>query len=55
MIVIAGALIGAIFGAMTAKKRKGNRADMWQYGAVYAIAFALGGLILTIAIEKLVF
>jgi hypothetical protein len=40
---------------MTAKKRKGNRADMWQYGAVYAIAFALGGLILTIAIEKLVF
>jgi hypothetical protein len=55
MIVIAGALLGAIIGAMTAKKRNGNRADMWQYGTVYAIAFALGGLILTIAIEKLVF
>ncbi|MEN8658348.1 apolipoprotein acyltransferase [Marivita sp.] len=55
MIVLAGAILGAIFGTMTAKKRKGNRADMWQYGAVYAIAFALCGLILTIAIEKLVF
>ncbi|MBO6883334.1 MAG: apolipoprotein acyltransferase [Marivita sp.] len=55
MIVIACALLGAIIGSMTAKRRKGNRADMWQYGTVYAIAFALGGLILTIAIEKLVF
>ncbi|WP_300583914.1 apolipoprotein acyltransferase [Marivita sp.] len=55
MIVLAGALLGAIIGATTAKRRKGNRADMWQYGTVYAIAFALIGLILTIAIEKLVF
>ncbi|WP_416881880.1 apolipoprotein acyltransferase [Marivita sp.] len=55
MIVLAGALLGAIIGAMTAKRRKGNRADMLQYGTVYAIAFALIGLILTIAIEKLVF
>ncbi|WP_439524376.1 apolipoprotein acyltransferase [Marivita sp.] len=54
MIVLAGALLGAIIGAMTARKRKGNRADMWQYGAVYAIAFSLLGLIATIAIEKLV-
>lgn len=55
MIVIAGAILGAFIGALTAKRRKGNRADMWQYGAVYAIGFALLGLILTIAIEKLVF
>ena len=54
MIVIAGAILGAILGAMTAKKRKGNRADMWQYGAVYAIAFSLAGLILTIIIEKII-
>ncbi|MCI5110828.1 MAG: apolipoprotein acyltransferase [Marivita sp.] len=54
MIVLAGALLGAIIGALTAKRRKGNRADMWQYGAVYAIGFSLIGLILTIAIEKLV-
>ncbi|PRY81164.1 apolipoprotein acyltransferase [Marivita geojedonensis] len=54
MIVIAGAILGAILGAMTAKKRKGNRADMWQYGTVYAIAFSLAGLILTIIIEKII-
>ncbi|MFP7673289.1 apolipoprotein acyltransferase [Marivita sp. S0852] len=54
MIVIAGAILGAIIGAVTAKKRNGSRADIWQYGAVYAIAFSLGGLILTIIIEKLV-
>ena len=53
MIVIAGAILGAILGALTAKRRNGTRADMWQYGAVYAIAFSLVGLILTIAIEKL--
>ena len=54
MIVIAGAIFGAILGAMTAKKRGGTRADMWQYGAVYAIACSLLGLILTIAVEKLI-
>jgi len=54
MIVIAGAIVGAILGTLTAKKRGGTRADLWQYGTVYAIAFSLGGLILTIAIEKLV-
>ena len=54
MIVIAGALLGAIFGTWTAKKRGGTRADLWQYGAVYAIAFSLAGLILTIVIEKLI-
>lgn len=55
MIVIAAAIIGAILGVYTAKKRGGVRADLWQYGAVYAIAGALLGLIATIAIEKLVF
>lgn len=54
MIVIAGAIIGAILGALTAKKRNGTRADMWQYGTVYAIAFSLAALILTIVIEKLI-
>jgi hypothetical protein len=54
MIVIAGAIVGAILGIMTAKKRGGVRADLWQYGTVYAIAFALGGLVLTIAIEKII-
>lgn len=54
MIVIAGLIIGAIFGALSAKRRNGSRADMLQYATVYAIAFSLVGLILTIVIEKLV-
>lgn len=54
MIVLGGAILGAFLGIRTAKKRGGARADLWQYGAVYAIAFSLGGLILTIALEKLI-
>lgn len=53
MIVIAAALIGAILGGSLAARRKGNRADIAQYATVYAIAFALVGLVLTIGIEKL--
>ncbi len=54
MIVILGALIGALIGGMTAKRRNGDKADIAQYAVGYAIAFALVGVILTIAIEKLV-
>lgn len=52
MIVIAGAILGAGIGGWTAKRRKGNRADIAQYATGYGIAFALAGLILTIVIEK---
>ncbi|MCH2094850.1 MAG: apolipoprotein acyltransferase [Rhodobacteraceae bacterium] len=55
MIVLIIALIGAGLGAATAKRRKGNRLDIAQYAAVYGIAFTILGLIVTIAIEKLVF
>lgn len=54
MIVIAGAILGAILGGFLAARRKGNKADIAQYATVYAIAFALVGLVLTIAIEKLI-
>ena len=53
MIVIIAAIVGAVLGGFTAKKRQGNRLDIVQYATVYAIAFALLGLIATIAIEKL--
>ena len=53
MIVIGGAVIGAIYGALLARRRKGTRADMFQYGAGFAIAFALLGLFLTILIDRL--
>jgi len=53
MIVIAFLIAGAILGALTARKRKGNRLDMLQYGAVYAIMFGLLGMALTLIIEKM--
>ena len=52
MIVIVSALLGAVLGGRTAKKRNGKRADIAQYAAGYGIAFALLGLILTIVIDK---
>jgi uncharacterized membrane protein YfcA len=52
MIVILGAILGAVTGAMVARKRKGNRADMLQYGAVYAMAFAVLSLFLTLMIHR---
>ncbi len=52
MIVIAGAILGAVIGGSLAARRKGNRWDIAQYSAVYAIAFSLLGLIATIVIEK---
>ena len=54
MIVIACAFIGAIIGALTARRRKGNRLDIAQYAAGYAIAFALVGLIVTVLIDRAV-
>lgn len=52
MIVIVGALLGAIIGGTTAKRRKGNWPDIAQYATGYAIAFGLIGFLVTIAIEK---
>jgi hypothetical protein len=54
MIVIAGLLLGAIFGALTAARRGGKRLDILQYAAGYGIAFGLLGLFLTIFIERMV-
>lgn len=52
MLVIGGALLGIAVGTYTAKKRGGKRADMAQYGAGYGIAFALLGLVATIAVDR---
>jgi hypothetical protein len=54
MIVLAGLVLGAALGANLARKRGGNRLDMAQYGAAFAIAFMLLGLFLTIFIERAV-
>ncbi|WP_415403137.1 apolipoprotein acyltransferase [Tateyamaria sp. SN3-11] len=54
MIVIAAALIGVFIGALTARKRGGNRLDMAQYAAGYALAFVVVGLIATVLIDRAV-
>lgn len=53
MIVLAGLFGGGAWGAMVAKRRGGGRADMAQFAAGYGIAFAILGLFLTIAIDRL--
>ena len=53
MIVLAGLLIGVFIGIATAKRRGGNRLDMAQYAAGFAIAFMILGVFLTLLIERL--
>jgi hypothetical protein len=53
MIIIAGLLIGALWGGATARRRGGNRLDVAQYAAVGGIVGALLGLIATIAIGRM--
>ncbi|MBR9653237.1 hypothetical protein [Thalassovita aquimarina] len=52
MIVIAGAILGALFGAFLAKRRNGKGLDMLQYAAGYAILFMIVGLFITIFVHR---
>ncbi len=52
MFWISGALIGGIIGGFLARRRKGNAYDIAHFVAVYAIAFALVGLIITVFVER---
>ncbi|MEX0286469.1 MAG: apolipoprotein acyltransferase [Paracoccaceae bacterium] len=54
MIIIASAVIGALWGTFLAKKRNGTRADIAQYAVGTAIAFALVGLIVTVVLHRLI-
>ncbi|SMO37755.1 hypothetical protein [Ruegeria faecimaris] len=55
MIVVLGlAVLGALLGALTARKRNGSGADIAQYAAGYGIAFALVGLILSLVLVRFV-
>lgn len=53
MIVIAGLVFGASFGAWRARRAQGTGFDIAQYAAVHGICFGLLGLFATILIEKL--
>ena len=47
-------IVGACYGANTAWRRKGRKADIAQYAFVYAIFFSLIGLLLTILADRTV-
>ncbi|MEP5153418.1 hypothetical protein [Planktotalea sp.] len=52
MIYTIAGLFGIALGAMRAKKRGGNWADMAQYAAAHGIAFLLAGFIITLFIHR---
>lgn len=52
MFVIAGAVIGALWGGLLARRRKGDRFDIAQYAAVFALVLALLGLFVTVFVER---
>lgn len=52
MIVLAGLILGAAFGATSARKKGGKTADALQWAAAYGIAFSMLGLFVTIFLEK---
>lgn len=52
MILLISATSGALIGALTAKRRGGNILDVAQYAAGFAIAFAILGLFVTLAITN---
>ncbi|MEM1130776.1 MAG: apolipoprotein acyltransferase [Pseudomonadota bacterium] len=54
MIILAAAILGALYGGFLAKRRKGSRADIAQYAAGFAIAFALAGLFLSVLVSRMV-
>lgn len=53
MIVIAGFLLGALWGTFLAYRRKGNRKDIAQYAIAFGIVFAIIGLFATITIDRM--
>lgn len=53
MLVFIGAVIGAIIGGTIAKKRGGKTLDIVQYVGIYALAFALVGMVATLIVHRM--
>lgn len=54
MLIYAGLVLGAIWGAFLARRRKGTAFDIAQYAAGFAIAFGIVGLFATVLIDRYV-
>ncbi len=52
MAPVIGLILGAGIGALTAKRRGGNRLDMAQYAGAFAIIFGLIGLFVAIFLAR---
>ena len=52
MLVIVGAIGGAIWGGYLARRRRGNHLDILQYAVASAIAFGLVALFATIVLSR---
>lgn len=55
MIILTSLVVGALIGALTARRRGGNGLDMAQYAGVGAILGVILGAGGTIALERLLF
>ena len=53
MIVIGGLILGLVLGGWTARRRGGKAADIAQYATVYAMAFGLLGLFVTLVLDRM--
>lgn len=48
MIIVVFALVGAVIGGITARRRGGRGLDIAQYAGSFAMAFAIVGLFITV-------
>ncbi|MFN3936387.1 MAG: hypothetical protein ACK4KW_02315 [Gemmobacter sp.] len=53
MLEIGALILGAVWGGLLARRRKGSRLDIAQYAAVFGIIFALVAVIVRIAAIRL--
>lgn len=52
MFILVCAVLGAIIGGLTAHRRKGNRLDIAQYAAGYAMAFTVVSMVVAVILDR---
>ncbi len=53
MIVYVAMILGALFGGLRAKRRKGTGLDIAQYAGVYLILFGVLAMMLSIFLQRM--